>query len=346
MSKKQLLSICTNSKLTVKSRTLIIVVKDHMAKLRLDRFLFESGMVTSRSRATQLIDKGLVMVNEKRSIKPSLKVSEGDHVQVEIPEKTETVELAPLDIELEIVYDDEDLCVVNKPSGLVVHPAAGHAQDTLVNALIHQVGNLSMGFGQNRPGIVHRLDKDTSGLLVVAKNDQTHEHLARQFKEKTVHRIYKAIVYGHPTDDRGTIESYLIRHPIDRKRFCSEKVPEKSLAKGKRAVTHFQVENLLPCGLSLISCRLETGRTHQIRVHLFENQHGIIGDPIYNSSGRLKNLKSTHLRRLIKELRRIALHAEQLGFIHPKTGKQLKFQIDWPTDMNGILSFLKLRGQN
>lgn len=328
----------------MENKKIQITVNEDQAKLRLDRFLFESGAVPSRNRASQLIDMELVLVNGQVASKPSHKVSRGDVVDVEIPQLEESTELVPLEMDLDIVHDDSELCVINKPAGLVVHPAAGHAQDTLVNALVHQIKDLSMGFGEHRPGIVHRLDKDTSGLLVVAKNDSAQEHLARQFKEKSVHRIYKAIVYGHPKQDRGTITTHLIRHPVDRKRYCSEKISEHSTPKGKRAVTHFQVEERLSSGVSLVSCQLETGRTHQIRVHMFENQHGILGDPIYNSSGRLKNLKSANLRKLIKDLPRIALHAEQLGFEHPKTGEQMMFQRDWPDDMNEILNFLKLRG--
>ncbi len=320
-----------------------IVVKESLAKLRLDRYLFESGLLPSRNKATQLIDSGLVKINGIVLQKASQKVSAGETIEIEVPQVSDSGQLIPLDMKLDIIHDDTDLCVVNKPSGLVVHPAAGHDQDTLVNALIHQIKNLSMGFGEKRPGIVHRLDKDTSGLLVIAKNDVTQEFLAKQFREKSVHRIYKAIIYGHPTEDKETISSYLIRHPVDRKRFCSEKSGAHPPPKGKKAVTHVQVENRLPCGLSLVTCRLETGRTHQIRIHMFESQHGIIGDPIYNSSGRLKNLKSPELRALIKNLPRIALHAEQLGFVHPRTKKKLHFQTDWPSDMNDLLQFLKLR---
>lgn len=320
-----------------------IAVNESQAGLRLDRYLFDSGVVPSRNRAAQLIDMGLVSVNGSVIKKSSTKVATGDVIDGTLPSETETTELLPLALDLDIVHDDGDVCVINKPSGLVVHPAAGHAQDTLVNALVYQIDNLSMGFGEHRPGLVHRLDKDTSGLLVVAKNDRAQEFLARQFKDKSVHRVYKALVYGHPTEDGGTIVSHLIRHPVDRKKFCSEKVHPESVPKGKRAVTHFQVEKRLACGLSLVSCRLETGRTHQIRVHMFEKQHGIVGDTIYNSSGRLNNLKSANLRKLIQQLPRIALHAEQLGFIHPTTGQEMRFQTDWPDDMNELLSQTKLR---
>lgn len=324
----------------MENKTLNIIVGQSFHKSRLDKFLHESGSVHSRSRAAQLIDLNLVSVNGAIIKKSSHKVLEGDRVQVVVPQLSTDVEIQPLKMDLDIVFEDSDLLVINKPAGLVVHPAAGHSQDTLVNALVHHVKDLSMGFGENRPGIVHRLDKDTSGLLVVAKNDLAQENLAKQFKEKTVHRVYKALVYGELSKKSGTFESYLIRHPVNRKKFCSEKIHEGVTPKGKRAVTHFSVEKVYPSGISLVSCQLETGRTHQIRIHMFESHHGIIGDPIYDSSGRIKSLKSTRLRGLIKNLPRIALHAEQLGFNHPKTGEKLMFKTDWPEDMNDMFQFL------
>ncbi|MCB0407981.1 MAG: RluA family pseudouridine synthase, partial [Bdellovibrionales bacterium] len=292
-----------------------ITVDDSCSFLRLDKFLSKNNEIASRSRAAQLIDAGCVSIDEEphKVLKSSYKVSPGEIFVIELPVDTETSSLVPLEVALDIIYEDEDLLVVNKPAGMVVHPAAGHAHDTLVNALIHNVKNLSMGFGENRPGIVHRLDRDTSGLLVVAKNDFAQDSLAKQFQKKTVHRIYKALVHGHPKSPSGTIQSYLVRHPQDRKRFASEKLSASSIPQGKKAITHYKVLQNYSCGLSLIECQLETGRTHQIRVHMSESQHPIVADFIYGSKGRLKNLKSVHLRAAIQQLSRIALHAEQLG---------------------------------
>lgn len=322
-------------------KTVAVDVPESQNDIRLDRFLSTLVEISSRSRATQLIHQNLILNSQGEALtKPSYKVRNGERIVVRIPVFAETTKLEPLELELEILFEDQDLLVVNKPSGLVVHPAAGHAQDTLVNALIHQVKDLSMGFGENRPGIVHRLDKDTSGLLVVAKNDFSQEFLAKQFKDKSVHRVYKAIVFGHPKNSEGTVISFLQRHPMDRKRFASEKIKKGEEPKGKKAITHYKILENFPCGLSLVQCQLETGRTHQIRVHLTEMQHTIIGDLIYGSKARVKNLKSTKLRGQILNLNRIGLHAEQLGFIHPRTKVELLFSKPWPNEMLNLVKNL------
>jgi 23S rRNA pseudouridine1911/1915/1917 synthase len=286
-------------------------VTEQHANLRLDRWLATLEFIPSRSRAGELIDRGLVTLNGKK-LKASYKVAAGTSIQIELPPPSDEG-LEPLNAPLDVMYEDEDLIVINKPSGLVVHPAAGHAQDTLVNILLHHTGGLSMGFSEKRPGIVHRLDRDTSGVLVVAKNDEAHHGLAAQFKEKTVHRIYWAIAAGTPMPGQGTLKSTLARHPSDRKRFASSKT-----GAGKHAVTHFRSLERAG-GFSWMECRLETGRTHQIRVHLSELGHPILGDPVYG--GKFK-----------KTAPRLMLHACELGFNHPRSLARLTFKEPWPTE--------------
>ena len=193
-----------------------------------------------------------------------------------------------------------------------------------------------MGFNENRPGIVHRLDRDTSGLLVVAKNNESHQDLSKQFKDRTIHRIYFAIIYGKPKNQSGTITSYLARHPKDRKRFASVQGVH-SEQHGKKAITHYKFLKNLGAGLSLIQCKLETGRTHQIRVHLSELGHPIVGDLIYGSTTRLKSVESVQLREQIRSMKRIGLHAAELGFIHPKTKMKLSFAANWPEDLQFLV---------
>lgn len=305
---------------------------EDMSGVRIDKALGSLPEIGSRSRAESLITSELVFVNDKVA-SSSLKLKLNQKVVVNFPEPT-TSDLKALALKLDIIFEDEDLLVINKPAGLVVHPAAGHAEDTLVNALIHQVPNLSMGFGEERPGIVHRLDKDTSGLLVVAKNDKTHEALAAQFKEKTTHRIYEALVVGRPFPQIGKIQSYLARHPTDRKRYASCLGADRKIIRhfgvatpGKWAVTHYEVlqtltESKKNPAVSKIRLRLETGRTHQIRVHLSELGWPIVADPIYNKKPRPLDFL---------DFPRLALHAGELGFVHPRTGESMMFKQAWPS---------------
>jgi 23S rRNA pseudouridine1911/1915/1917 synthase len=218
-----------------------------------------------------------------------------------------------------------------------VHPAIGHHQDTLVNALLHHTNELAAGFEAGRPGLVHRIDKDTSGLVVVAKTDTALRLLAQQFKRKTVHRIYWAVVYGIPHKSRGTITTYIRRHPTDRKKFASEIVTGTNEPQGKLAITHFQVVKSLPSGLSLIHLQLETGRTHQIRVHLSEMGHPIVSDPFYCNEHRIKSLKSVHMRDLVKNVPHLMLHAAELGFVHPEDKKSYKFKAGWPEELTEFI---------
>jgi 23S rRNA pseudouridine1911/1915/1917 synthase len=308
------------------SRKLEVLISDDRSGLRLDRYLADHPEIGTRSKAARLIDLGLVTAGG-RTLKSSYRVQPGDRLTVEIP-RAEPTDLQPLHLPLQIVFEDDDCLVINKPAGLVVHPAAGHAQDTLVNALVGQIARLTKGFGEQRPGIVHRLDKDTSGLLVIAKNDTAHEALAQQFRKKTVHRIYWAMVFGKPRTAKKIIESNLGRHPTQRKKFSSR-------AEGKRAVTHYELLRSAQ-GISLLRCRLETGRTHQIRVHLSELGHAVIGDRIYSSSRALQPLGKV-LRTNITALERIGLHACELGFLHPRTGEFKKFFMPWPEDLQTIV---------
>lgn len=300
--------------------------------LRLDKALSLHPSVESRSQAARLINDGFVTLNSRQP-RVAHKTVVGEIFDVEIPAAIPRDDLAPLELKLDIVFEDESVIVINKPPGLVVHPAAGHHADTLVNALLHHTNNLSSGFEANRPGIVHRLDKDTSGLVVVAKNDSAHRLLAKQFKKKSVHRIYWAIVFGHFKHQSGKYESYLKRHPSDRKKFASEKIQLNQEPTGKHAVTHYEVQKSHVAGLTLVHLKLETGRTHQIRVHMSENSHPLLADPIYTSSGRSKSIKSTSTRKIVDEFPRLCLHAAELGFEHPVTGEDMRFHADWPEDL-------------
>jgi 23S rRNA pseudouridine1911/1915/1917 synthase len=210
----------------------------------------------------------------------------------------------------------------------------------LVNALIFHNKDLSMGFNELRPGIVHRIDKDTSGVIVVAKDNSTHLKLSEQFKAKTVHRVYRAVVYAGPVRNEGRIETKLARHPNDRKKFASLTKDSKSQS-GKRAVTHFTVKARHPSGLALIECRLETGRTHQIRVHMSEMGCAIVNDPIYGNPKRQNQLKSEALRRLILESNRLALHAAELGFVHPTNGRTMLFKSESPAELAALFEIFK-----
>lgn len=304
--------------------------------LRIDQFLGKVPEIQSRTRAEHLIATNLVQVNQ-RAVKASYRIQLGDQILVQIPTESKSEILSPLDLKLEILHEDGDIIVLNKPSGLVVHPAAGHAQDTLVNALVNHSDDFKMKFNQNRPGIVHRLDKDTSGVLVVGKNDFAVENLTQQFKSRSVHRLYEAAVKAQGLPGHGTIQSYLARSPSDRKKYSSlkgaggkiirEHNPQITL--GKWAVTHFTLLKKNLRGQARLELKLETGRTHQIRVHLTEMGWPVLGDPIYGKSSGLNPP-------------RLCLHAKELGFRHPKTDQVLHFFCPWPTDTLKYLSELGL----
>lgn len=290
----------------------------------------------TRSMAQRLIEAGMVTV-EGTVQKASLKLRGGEKVSVTVPPPVPAEPVAET-IPLEILYEDFDIVVVNKPAGMVVHPGAGNAHGTLVNALLGHCLDLSGIGGELRPGIVHRIDKDTSGVLVAAKNDHAHRSLSDQFREHTIKRVYLALVFGSPRLDKGKIEASIGRHPVDRKRMSGK------ARRGKNAVTHWHAISRFQ-GVTLMRIRLETGRTHQIRVHFSEAGHPLAGDKVYGGSSRLESIKDMRLRELIKELGRQALHAKTLGFIHPTSGEYLEFDTELPEDMARIIDYLEKQQQ-
>jgi 23S rRNA pseudouridine1911/1915/1917 synthase len=303
---------------------------------RLDIFISQEIGNLTRSAARRLIEEGMVLV-EGTPQKPSLKLKGGECITVRIPPPAPAAPVAE-EIPLAILYEDSDIIVVNKPSGMVVHPGAGTFSGTLVNALLAHCSDLSGIGGEVRPGIVHRIDKDTTGVLVVAKNDSAHQALARQFEAHSIKRVYVSLVYGSPKEDKGRIEAAIGRHPVDRKKMSG------GSRRGRQAVTHWKVLGRYQ-GVSLLRITLETGRTHQIRVHLSEAGYPLLGDAVYGGGGRLANVRDPVLRRLVKDLGRQALHAKTLGFIHPATGEYLEFDTDIPDDMARIIHYLEKAGQ-
>ena len=317
-----------------KTKQVLVVIDENTSQLRLDKALSLHPEVNTRSRAAKLIHVNAVLLNDK-PVKASHKTRLGECFKVLMPINEEQ-SLNPYNFPLNILFEDADLLVLDKPSGLVVHPAQGHQKDTLVNALIHRGTQLSKGSHKMRPGIVHRLDKDTSGTIVVAKNDISHLHLSQQFKNKTVIRSYWAIIFGQLPAKEGTISKYLARHPKDRKKYASV----QGRANGKLSVTHYKTLKIFPPGLTLIKCNLETGRTHQIRIHMSEEGHPIIGDPIYGGHKAIRRVRSQGLKKLLSQMDRIGLHAFELGFDHPKTGETMYFKSDWPDNLKNILTAL------
>ncbi|MCA0902884.1 RluA family pseudouridine synthase [Qipengyuania aquimaris] len=294
---------------------------------RLDKALAEASGL-SRERIKALIAEGAVTIGKTVAKSASAKVQGEENWRIALPAPT-PLDTPAQDIPLVIVYEDDDLLVVDKPAGMVVHPAAGNQDGTLVNALLHHCrGKLSGINGVERPGIVHRIDKDTSGLLVVAKSDAAHEGLAAQFADHSITRRYLAICAGHPNPPSGTISGRIGRSDRDRKKMAV--LPDTS-SRGKHAVTHYETLRLLT-HCALIECRLETGRTHQVRVHCASIGHGLLGDPVYGRTPK-------PLRALLDELHfeRQALHAARLGFSHPISGETLDFRAEMPADMRELI---------
>lgn len=296
-------------------------VRIDQEKGRLDKVLSDQLNDLSRSKIQDLIQTDQVTVNGQ-AVKANYQVAKGDKVVLTIPPVQE-VNLEAEAIPVPIVYQDSDLAVVNKPQGMVVHPSLGHPDHTLVNALLYQLDNLSGINGELRPGIVHRIDKDTSGLLVIAKNDLAHQSLSKQLKDKTVDRHYLALVHGHVPHPKGTIDAPIGRDSKDRKKYA---VTEN----GKEAITHFDLIRYFGQDYSLIQCQLETGRTHQIRVHLAYIGFPLAGDPLY---GPKKTLEGPGQY----------LHAKTLGFDHPRTGQRLSFTSDLPQVFQQTLKELDLK---
>ncbi|HEX9078271.1 MAG TPA: RluA family pseudouridine synthase [Desulfuromonadaceae bacterium] len=300
--------------------------------IRLDLFVSRELANETRAAVQRLIESGNVLV-DGRPAKASLKLKGGERVEVDIPEPVPAAPRAEA-IPLEVLYEDSDLIVINKPAGMVVHPGAGNPAGTLVNALLAHCNDLSGIGGEVRPGIVHRLDKGTSGVLVAAKNDRTHQALSAQFHVHSVKRIYQALIYGNPPEDTGKIEGIIGRHPTERVRLSGR---AKS---GKHAVTRWRVKERYG-RITLVELRLETGRTHQIRVHLTEAGFPLLGDPLYPDGGRLNNLADPALRKRIATLGRQALHARTLGFIHPTSGEYLEFTAEMPADLADLVAYLR-----
>ncbi|WP_426349456.1 RluA family pseudouridine synthase [Alloiococcus sp. CFN-8] len=288
--------------------------------VRIDKFLTDRLKASSRSYMQNIIDKGLVKVNNK-VVKSNYKLRGGDEIEVTIPE-AEKLEVIPQEIPLDILYEDRDVIVINKPQGMVVHPAAGNKDNTLVNALLHHCEDLSGINGVIRPGIVHRIDKNTSGVLVAAKNDNAHNKLAEQLKEHTMNREYIALVEGRLNNESGTIDAPLGRNPQDRLKYAVVK-------NGKNAVTHYNVLQVFD-RFTLVACKLETGRTHQIRVHMAYIGHPLVGDPLYGYKKQSFKLEGQ------------LLHARILGFVHPSTGEYMEFEAPIPEYFQRIISKIKV----
>ena len=293
------------------------------AGVRLDAFLSADGALT-RSQAARLIAEGRVRVNGKPAAK-SARLSGGETVTVDVPQLRETA-LPPQNIPLDVVYEDDDVIVVNKPTGLVVHPAPGHPDGTLVNALLHHCGDSLSGIGgEKRPGIVHRIDRDTSGLIIAAKNDAAHLALSAQLKDHSLSRTYECLVTGNMKQDSGTVDAPIGRSSADRKKMAV--VPT-----GRRAVTHWEVVARYP-GVTHLRCRLETGRTHQIRVHMAYIGHPILGDTVYGAKKPVPGLTGQ------------CLHAAGLRFVHPRTGEPVELHCPLPPEFTAMLQKLQSKSQ-
>ena len=295
-----------------------LIVENNDEIDRIDKYLAKKVHL-SRSQLQDLIDKGYIKVNGV-TVKSSYKVKPGDIINVIIPPPEDT-DIIPKDIPIQVIYEDNDLLVVNKPRGMVVHPAHGHYQDTLVNALLYKVKDLSGIGGELRPGIVHRLDKDTTGLLVVAKNDFSHQKLSEQLKNRTLKRVYWALCEGEIPWDEKRVELPMARHPVYRKKMAI-------VYGGKISITNFKVLERFK-GYTLVSASLETGRTHQVRLHLFHLGFPIVGDEIYGRIDKRFGIKGQ------------LLHAKEISFIHPRTSERMSFSAPLPSDFERVLSLLR-----
>ena len=316
-------------------QTLTLIVDAADAGTRIDKYLSERADLT-RSAAVRLLEEGDVLV-DGASVSKNYKVKSGDEIALTFPEPEPDTAL-PEDIPLDVVYEDDDIIVINKPVGMVVHPAAGNPTGTLVNALLyHCKGSLSGIGGVLRPGIVHRIDKDTSGLLVVAKNDRAHLHLAEQIKQHSAHRIYRAICVGNVKEDEGTVDLPIGRHPTDRKRMAVVRDPDRE---ARDAVTHYRVlarfsgRAVWGNAFTYIECRLETGRTHQIRVHMAAKGHPLLGDEVYGGNNTPFGARHKHY------IKGQCLHACELYLTHPTTGERMHFTASEPPEMKKLLEIL------
>lgn len=307
---------------------------DHM---RLDKFLSQKLTNLSRSRIQALIKEGQVRSGGKIISDPAHKIKSGQTYNITIPQIRE-VRIAAQSIPLDIVYEDKDILVLNKPPGLVVHPAAGNLDGTLVNALLAHCGDSLSGIGgEKRPGIVHRIDKDTSGILVIAKHDIAHQNISKQFADHSIERSYQAFVWGIPNPAKGSVSGNIGRSPQNRKKMAVVK------SGGKRAATHYRTLKTFAGAVSLVECNLETGRTHQIRVHMTHIGHPLIGDQTYGKAHKIKGLEK-ELGDYLYHYSRQALHAATLGFHHPVTGQFMQFKAPLPKDLEILAEKLSAIG--
>ncbi|WP_419901782.1 RluA family pseudouridine synthase [Kiloniella sp.] len=313
-----------------------LIVEEAEKKLRLDKFLADRLPDLSRSRLQALITQKCLLIDGAIIETPNYRLKVGQSVSLSVPQAVDPEPVAQ-DIPLDIVFEDPYLLIINKPSGMVVHPAPGNSDGTLVNALLYHCGEDFKGIGGvKRPGIVHRIDKDTSGLMVVAKTDECHQGLVQLFAAHDIERSYNAVVWGYPKPASGRIEGNIGRSPKNRKKMAV--VPRG----GKAAITHYKTLQILSSGAaSLIECRLETGRTHQIRVHMTHSGHPLLGDPLYGSQSqsRIRNLPSAAQEKM-KSFERQALHAKTLGFIHPITKEELTFSSELSIDLKDLINSL------
>ncbi len=309
-----------------------LTVTERSEGRRLDQFLSDADLGLSRSQAKNLIEKHLILLNQKPT-KPSARLRIGDIVSGSLPEP-ERLSLQAEPLPLTILYEDLSLIVVDKPPGMVVHPAYGNPSGTLVNALLYHCKDLAGINGVLRPGIVHRLDKDTSGVMVVAKDDQAFHDLTKQFKNRTVKKVYSAIVYGRMSQDEGLINSAIGRHPTQRKRMSTR------TKRGREAITRWRKLEEFDSA-TLLEIFPQTGRTHQIRVHLSSLGHPVLGDPLYGRKGRTGAIHNSALRECAKRMHRQALHAQRLVFTHPRTGERVQFVSPIPPDMKDLLECLR-----
>ena len=316
-----------------------LIVKNVENGQRVDQFISNKEKDLSRTRIKNLILNKKLKINKKNITNPSKKIYTDDHICLEIPEPKKA-SLKPFNFKLDIVYEDKDLLVLNKPAGISMHPGAGDYNKTLVNALIHYDSkNLSNIGDELRPGIVHRIDKDTSGLVVIAKNNLSHEKLSNQFSEHSIKRVYQTLIWGKLRPQFGKIETLITRSSKNRQ------LMEVGLTKGKKAITNYKTlevfENEKIPTFSFIECKLETGRTHQIRVHMSNKGNNILGDKKYKKKfKKIKNI-DLNLEKMILNLNRQFLHAKILGFVHPKSGKDLEFNSIMPKELEKILKRLR-----
>jgi 23S rRNA pseudouridine1911/1915/1917 synthase len=312
-------------------------------ELRVDIFIKKRGDIISRTRIKNLILDNKLKINNKIITDPSKKIFFNDEIKLVIPEPKKA-SLKPYEFNLDIVYEDKDLIVLNKPSGIVMHPGAGNFDNTIVNALMNYSKNSFSNIGgELRPGIVHRIDKNTSGLVVIAKNNQTHEHLSNQFNQHTIQRVYQLLIWGKIRPSKGKIETFITRSSKNRQ------MMEVSNSKGKKAITNYKTleifENENIPTFSLLECQLETGRTHQIRVHMNYLGNSIVGDDKYKKKfKKLKDIERS-LEKILTKLNRQFLHAKTLGFIHPRKNKQMIFNSILPNELEKILKTLRNMGK-